>query len=108
MVVMDDRDNNSIQWLNDFNEAISWARSITASVDRNGEILSLSGNVIMGERLQELAASLREAIENADSAISQMISDDVRDSFRRTDETFAALLKSVVQLDQPAPPTTEE
>jgi hypothetical protein len=108
MVVVDDSDNNPIQWLDDFNEAISWARSIAASVDRNGEILSLSGNVIMGERLQGLAVSLREAIENADSAISQMISDDVRNSFRRTDETFAALLKSVVQVDHHPPPTTEE
>lgn len=86
-----------VEWLDKFNDAMSLARSIAASVDRNGEILSLSGNVIMGDRLQDQAASLREALTNADGAISQMISDYVNESFRRTDETFKALLGAVME-----------
>jgi len=85
--------SDSVKWLDDFNGALASARGVAASVDRNGEILSLSGNVIMGQRLEGLAAVLREALERADNTISQMISDDVNESFRRTDETFVALLK---------------
>jgi hypothetical protein len=85
--------SDGVKWLEDFNEAMRMARSVASSIDHNGEILLLSGNVVMGERLQELAAALRERLASADDAISQMISDDVNESFRRTDETFAALLK---------------
>jgi hypothetical protein len=87
--------SDSVKWLDDFNDALASARGVAASVDRNGEILSLSGNTIMGQRLEGLAAVLREALERTDNTISQMISDDVNESFRRTDETFVALLKTV-------------
>jgi hypothetical protein len=85
-----------IKWLDNFNAAMSLARFAAASVDHNGVILSLSGNVVMGDRLQEVAATLKEALTSVDGAISQMISDDVADSFRRTDKTFKAVLTTLL------------
>jgi hypothetical protein len=87
--------SDSIQWLDDFNQALHMARSVASSIDRNGEILSLSGNTVMGHRLTELAGVLGEALDNADAAISRMVSEQVQDSFRQTNETFVALLKSI-------------
>ena len=86
---------NRIQWLDGFNEAMHVARSVAASVDRNGEILSLAGNTIMGERLQGMAAILSESLTSIDGTITQMIHEQAEFSANQIAETFGALLRSV-------------
>lgn len=85
-----------IEWLNDFTESIRLAQSVATSIDRNGEILSLSGNLVMGQRLEELASTLAQALNDADAAISRMISEEVQASSRRFNETAVAVLKTVL------------
>lgn len=67
--------NERIKWLDDFNNSLALARSVASSVDRNGEILTLSGNVVMGERLEGLANVLGSALDGIDAAISAMVSE---------------------------------
>jgi hypothetical protein len=84
--------NERIKWLDDFNRNLALARSIASSVDRNGEILALSGNVVMGERLEGLANVLDSALDNIDAAISTMVSEEARASTERLRETFIGVL----------------
>jgi hypothetical protein len=85
--------NDRVQWLEDFTESIRLAQSVARSIDRNGEILSLSGNVIMGQRLEGLATTLTEALNNADAAITRMIHEEVQASSRQFNETMVGVLK---------------
>lgn len=96
-----------IKWLDDFNTSLALARSVAGSVDRNGELLTLSGNVVMGERLEGLASTLYEALENIDAAISTMISKEVQASGRRLGETMLGVLKVALTANA-APPATRE
>ena len=88
-----------IEWLYNFNSGMNSARSLASSVAYIGAVMLEAGNETIGRKLLRLSEALDEALEKSDKAISKMIADDVKESFRRTDQTFIALLKGAIESD---------
>lgn len=55
-----------------------------------------AGNQVLSAHLYRIAEALEESLRNANSAVSEMVSKEVKASQRRLDETFVAILKSTL------------
>lgn len=96
--------NGEIKWLKKLDAAMSLGRNATASLNHAAMVQHEAGNQVLSAHLYRIAEALEESLRNADSAVSEMISEEVKASQRRLDETFVALLKStLVAATEPQP-----
>lgn len=98
--------SSEIQWLKKFDAAMRLGRSAQASLSHAASVQYEAGNQILAAHLYRISEAFAESLDNADSAVSQMINEEVKASQNRLNETFLAVLRTTLQPGQVQRPST--
>lgn len=88
-----------VQWLRKFDGAMRLGYSAQASLAYVAAIQHEAGNQVLSAHLYRISEAIEESLSSANAAVSQMVSEEVRASGERLNETFLAILKTTLQGD---------